>query len=147
MKPGFPPISALVPHQAPMILIDEVVEAGGTRLTARVRLTSSSPFMEAGQLPALITLEYMAQSIAAFAGLRGREKGEPPKLGLLMSCREMTLSVDSLTAGDELLITVDEVWSDENLGNFDCFVRRGDEMISQASLSVYQGDFFVEKAG
>jgi predicted hotdog family 3-hydroxylacyl-ACP dehydratase len=136
----------LVPHRPPMILIDEVVETGGLTLTARVRLTKSSPFMHEGQLPALITLEYMAQSIAAFAGLKSRKQGKPIKLGLLMSCREMTLAVEWLEAGDELLVTVTEVWSDENLGNFDCFVRRGDEMISQASMSVYQGDL-LEKAG
>jgi len=143
---SYPPVEDLVPHRAPMILIDEVVAAEGVTLTARVRLTDSSPFMQSGQLPALITLEYMAQSIAAFAGMKGRKKGEPVKLGLLMSCREMTLAVDFLQAGDELTIVVTEVWSDDNLGNFDCFVRRGDEMISQASLSVYQGDL-LEKAG
>ena len=143
---SYPSVAELVPHRPPMILIDEVVQTEGVTLTARVRLTKSSPFMQNGQLPALITLEYMAQSIAAFAGLKGRKKGEPVKLGLLMSCREMTLAVDSLQAGDELLVTVTEVWSDDIVGNFDCFVRRGDEMISQASLSVYQGDL-LEKSG
>jgi predicted hotdog family 3-hydroxylacyl-ACP dehydratase len=147
LKQRYPPVSELLPHQAPMILIDEVLEVHDKSLTARVRLTPESPFMEQGRLPALITLEYMAQSIAALAGTRSRAKGEPVKLGLLMSCREMQLEVETLAAGDELTVFVSEVWSDENVGNFDCFVRRGDEMISKASLSVYQGDLVVEKAG
>ena len=142
-----PAVAELLPHRPPMILIDEIVEVDEGSLTARVWLTESSMFVEDGKLPALVTLEYMAQSIAAFAGAIRRAEGKPVRVGLLIACREMELEVDSLSVGDELLVTVKQVWTGERLGSFDCFVTRGGEKISSASLSVYQGDLSLEAAG
>jgi predicted hotdog family 3-hydroxylacyl-ACP dehydratase len=147
MKKRYPPVAELVPHRPPMILIDEILDIGETSLSARVALTERSPFVEDGKLPALITLEYMAQSIAAFAGAARRASGKPVRLGFLIACREMELEVDSLSVGDELEVTVNQIWADELLGSFDCLVTRGGEKISRASLSVYQGDLSPEAAG
>lgn len=146
-KKSYPPVAELVPHRPPMILIDEILEIRETSLSARVALTERSPFMEDGKLPALITLEYMAQSIAAFAGAARLAAGQPVRLGFLIACREMELNVDSLSAGDELEVIVNQVWTDERLGSFDCLVTRRGERISRASLSVYQGDLSPEAAG
>jgi predicted hotdog family 3-hydroxylacyl-ACP dehydratase len=147
MKKRYPPVAELVPHRPPMILIDEILDIGETWLSARVAVTDCSPFVEDGKLPALVTLEYMAQSIAAFAGAARRAAGEPVRLGFLIACREMELQVDSLSAGDELEVTVNQVWADEHLGSFDCLVTLHGEKISRASLSVYQGDLSPEASG
>jgi predicted hotdog family 3-hydroxylacyl-ACP dehydratase len=147
MKKRYPPVAELVPHRPPMILIDEILDIGEKSLSARVALTERSPFVEDGKLPALVTLEYMAQSIAAFAGAARRAEGKPVRLGLLIACREMELDVDSLSVGDELEVTVNQVWTDEQLGSFDCLVTRRGEKISRATLSVYQGDLSPEAAG
>jgi len=140
MSTTYPPIAELVPHKPPMILIDEVLDFAPTLLRARVTLTEASPFVEDGQVPTLVSIEYMAQSIAAFAGLTGRRGGEPVRLGYLIACREMTLAVDSLCAGDELEVRVMQVWSDEQLGHFDCVVLRRGETVAHAWLSVFQGE-------
>ncbi len=140
MTSPFPPLAELVPHKPPMLLLDEVVAVGDTSLTARVTLTEASMFVEHGRAPALVAIEYMAQAIAAWAGAARRDKNEPPRLGFLLSCREMTLEVDELSVGDELLVTIERVWSDEQLGSFDCSVARGGARIAQAALSVYQGE-------
>jgi len=121
---GYPPVSELVPHRPPMILIDEILDIGETSLTALVVLTESSPFVEDGRLPALVTLEYMAQGIAAFAGRARRAAGKTVGHGFLIACREMELAVDFLSVGDEIQVTVNQVWSDEQLGSFDCLVSR-----------------------
>jgi predicted hotdog family 3-hydroxylacyl-ACP dehydratase len=147
MKKRYPPVAELVPHRPPMILIDEILDIGEKSLSARVALTELSPFVEEGKLPALVTLEYMAQSIAAFAGAARRAAGKPVQLGFLIACREMELEVDSLFIGDVLEVTVNQVWTDEQLGSFDCLVTRRGEKISRASLSVYQGDLSPEGAG
>jgi predicted hotdog family 3-hydroxylacyl-ACP dehydratase len=147
MKKQYPPVAELVPHRPPMILIDEILDIGEKSLSARVALTERSPFVEEGKLPALVTLEYMAQSVAAFAGAARLAAGKPVRLGMLIGCREMELEVDALSVGDVLEITVEQVWTDEQLGSFDCLVTRRGEKISRASLSVYQGDLSPEGAG
>jgi len=81
----------------------------------------------------------MAQAIAAFAGAGQRAKLQAPKLGFLLSCREMVIDVDELSAGDELLVSVRQVWSDDVLGSFDCLVTRNGARVAKADLNVYQG--------
>ena len=147
MKKRYPPVAELVPHRPPMILIDEILDIGERSLSARVALSEGSPFVEDGKLPALVTIEYMAQSVAAFAGALRRAAGKPVRLGFLIACREMELEVDSLFVGDELEVTVNQVWTDEQLGKFDCLVTRRGEKISRASLSVYQVDLSPEGTG
>ena len=140
MSATLPEVASLVPHKPPMLLLDGVVSFDDRSLTARVQLTESSPFVEDGQVPGLVAIEYMAQAIAAFAGTARRKDGQPPKLGFLLSCREMVIDVPQLAVGDELLVTARQVWSDATLGSFDCAVTRGGERVAAATLSVYQGD-------
>ncbi len=140
MNKPYPPVSELLPHKAPMILIDEILELTETAVRSRVLLTDQSPFVEDGAVPSLVSIEYMAQSIAAFAGATRREKGEAVIRGYLIACREMTMAVESLAVGDELEVVATQVWHDEKLGNFDCSVTRRGETVSRAWLSVYQGD-------
>ena len=146
MNLPFPPVADLVPHRPPMLVLDEVVASSHDSLTARVLLTETSPFVEEGRAPALIAIEYMAQAIAAFAGAAQRAKQEAPKLGFLLSCREMVIDVDELSAGDELLVSVRQVWSDDVLGSFDCLVTRRGARVAKADLNVYQGALPAEGA-
>ena len=140
MSAPLPEVSELVPHKPPMLLLDGVVAFDDRSLTARVRLTEASPFVEDGHVPGLVAIEYMAQAIAAYAGAVLRQRGEPPKLGFLLSCREMVIDVPQLSVGDELHVTARQVWTDAVLGSFDCAVTRGSERVAAATLSVYQGD-------
>lgn len=140
MTAPLPPVALVVPHRPPMILIDELLELGPKSLSSRVTLTARSQFVEGGRAPAVITLEYMAQTIAAYAGLALRAQGLPTRKGFIIACREMVLEVDDLAAGDELLVEVIEIWSHDALGHFDCTVSRAGAPISRASLSVYQGE-------
>jgi predicted hotdog family 3-hydroxylacyl-ACP dehydratase len=145
MSGPFPPVVELVPHDPPMLLIDELLEADSEHAVSRVSITVRSTFVENGKVPALVTIEYMAQTIAAFAGAQNKAKGEPIQLGFLMGCRTMKLAVDALAVGDELRVEVKQVWASDKLGQFECAVTRGGEPIAQATLSVYQGR--LEEAG
>ena len=135
-----PPPADVLPHKAPMILIDELVEASETALTSRVRLRDDSPFVRDGRVSSVIAIEYMAQTIAAMAGLRRRRHGQDVKRGSLVGCRELKLEVAELRTGDDLTVEVRENWSTDELGHFDCAVTRAGEPVAAGVLSVYQGD-------
>lgn len=131
--------SSVLPHQAPMILIDELLSATETTLTARVLLRDDSPFVQDGRVSSLIAVEYMAQSIAAMAGLRRWGRGEEVKLGFLLGCRELAIEIPELRTGDDLTVEVRETWTTEELGHFQCSVTRGAQLVAAGVLSVYQG--------
>jgi len=135
-----PPIAELVPHTPPMLLLDELVEADDAHAVARLRITEASPFFENGAVPAVITLEYMAQTIAAYGGAQRRREGLPIQRGLLLACPRLSLQVDALLPGDELSVEARRVWHADNLAQFDCVVSRAGQPVAQASLDVYVGD-------
>jgi predicted hotdog family 3-hydroxylacyl-ACP dehydratase len=75
-----------------------------------------------------VALEYMAQCVAAHAGLVARERGEPrPALGLFLGARRTRLGVDSLPAGATLRVRARHAASSsEGLQAFDCTVEAPD---------------------
>ena len=135
-----PPVTELLPHAGSMILIDEVLEASAGRIVARVTLRPTSLFVEGDRVPALVAIEYMAQTIAAYAGLRARAAGGPPRIGFLLGTRELALEVDAFAVGDELTIEARHVWGDEQIGSFQCAVLRAGRTLASALVNVYEGD-------
>ncbi len=135
---NFPPVSELVPHAGPMVLLDQIVDAAADRLVARATVAAGRPFVEEHGLPALVTLEYMAQAVAAFAGLQGREAGEPVRLGFLLGCRDLQLTCDYVPIGAELIVSSQRTWGDAQLGSFACSVLNGGVLVAEAVLNVAQ---------
>ena len=139
-----PPPTDVLPHQAPMILIDELLESSDDALTARVLLRDDSPFVQDGRVSSVVAVEYMAQTIAALAGLRKRARGEGVQRGYLLGCRELNLPIAELRTGDDLRVAVRETWTTEQLGHFECTVTRNGETVAAGVLSVYQGELPAE---
>ena len=64
----WPDIRSLIPHSDAMVLVDRVIAVDEESLCAEVRIRPDSLFCMANGVGAWIGLEYMAQTIAAFAG-------------------------------------------------------------------------------
>jgi predicted hotdog family 3-hydroxylacyl-ACP dehydratase len=134
----FPAIAEVLPQSAPMILLDEIVAFDGSHIRCRARIRIDSMFVDQGRVRAIVSLEYMAQTVAAFAGMRGRTVGAPPRIGYVLGTREMTLEAGHFEIGDELLVDAEEVWGDERMSSFRCRVTRDGRCVAEATLNVYQ---------
>jgi predicted hotdog family 3-hydroxylacyl-ACP dehydratase len=135
----FPPVAALLPHSGEMVLLDEVISCEGERTVCRVKLRPEALFVEDGKVPAVVAIEWMAQTVGVYAGLRARAAGEPPRIGYLLGTRELTLELDHLDVGDEIDVEALHVFGDEQLGSFHCAAFRGGRRFAAATLNVYQG--------
>ena len=141
---AFPPIAEVVPQRPPMLLLDRVLSFDGVRVVCELCLEPNSPFVQAGEsggevpaeVPAIVGLEYMAQAAAAAAGLSAREIG----------CRNLTIAVDSFRVGDRLIVEARRTFGEKDLGSFACQVRRGDDVLVEGALTVYQGPLPEEAA-
>lgn len=134
----YPAIRDLLPHDAPMILLDEVVEVRDTGLTARVTITPQSLFADEQGVPAWVGLEYMGQAIAAYAGAQARRKGEPVRIGFLVSTRRYESGCAHFPLGAELTVAAEAVAeSSQGLSVFECTLR-GPGLDASANLNVYQ---------
>ncbi len=137
-------ISQLVPHEKPMQLIDGMVDYDEDWFKSELEITSQSEFLnENNAVPSWVGIEYMAQTIAAFAGRISREKGEPVKIGFLVGSRKYSSTVTEFLIGMKLVITAERVMQGENgLSVFQCTIEDAvnGEQIASASLNVFQPD-------
>jgi predicted hotdog family 3-hydroxylacyl-ACP dehydratase len=130
-------VRQLVPHSGAMLLIDELVQADDQRLEAACVVRNDGLFALAdGRIPVMLCVEYMAQAVAAFAGVRATVSGDSIKPGLLLGARNFSASAAYLSPGDRLLITVTLVIESANgLAVFDCEIT-GADLHASARLTV-----------
>jgi predicted hotdog family 3-hydroxylacyl-ACP dehydratase len=123
-----------------MLLLDRVLSYDGECVVCETVLAPDSPFAEQGEVPAVVGIEYMAQTIAAGAGLSARDKGDQgSRMGFLLGCRSLSIAVDNFQVGDRLTIEARRTWGENQIGSFACKVQRGGEVLVEGALTVYQG--------
>ncbi len=133
-------VDELIPHSGKMLLLDEVLAYGDDWLQAQVNITEHSQFVEAGAVPALVVIEYMAQSVAALAGIRAKHNGSEVKIGLLLGTRKFDSDVETIAVGVALQIHVVELFVEENgLAVFKCTATAPGVLVT-CNLNVYHPD-------
>lgn len=143
----YPPLEQLLPHRAPMILLDRVEEHAEGRIVCGLTLRDDSSFVENGSAPAVVATEYMAQCVAAYAGLKARRRGGEVRIGYIIGARLVEFEVASFEVGEKLSVRARHIWGDDILGRFDCSVEAGGTRVASAILTVYQGDIESAEAG
>lgn len=138
VSPGPWSVPELVPHSGPMVLLDDLLEAGPGWVTAGVRIAEDSLFFEPGAgMPCWLGLEYMAQTIALYSGLEAKRAGEPVPIGLLLGSRRYQATTDYFPLGSYLRVHVREEWNDGQMAVFDCRVEEDDRCLARARLNVF----------
>lgn len=112
-------IGALVPHAAPMILIDSVAAQGPASTRSVVHIGEDSMFYEAPHgVPAYVGIEYIAQTVAAHAGLHALRRGDPVRIGFLLGTREYKCSETWFRLGSRLTIHVSPLLETTDVSKF-----------------------------
>ena len=133
------PIADLLPHAAPMVLLDDVVSWNDTELTATLTITPQTRFLEPGEgVPAHIGIEWMAQACGAFAGLQAKVSGLPVRLGFLLSTRDFIADREWFAMGDVLMVSVRQVFHEAGMAVFDCRIDGNNLPRATARLTVFQ---------
>lgn len=145
-------VDDLVPHRGDMSLLDEILDYGETWLKARATVTENNLFLTEGRVPSWTGIEYMAQSIAALAGTRSMQRGEPARVGFLVGTRKYQAGQPAFAVGSVLTVVVSEVVMGENgLGVFDCELTckqpDGTSFVASTRMNVFQPDDFREVFG
>ncbi|PKG82621.1 3-hydroxylacyl-ACP dehydratase [Colwellia sp. 75C3] len=141
MKQNSYPIEDVVPHKHPMILIDKLVAYNDLIAQCSLTITSKSNFYndEKQSVPSYVAIEYMAQSIAAFANANEKDQGGEVAIGFLVSSRKLKVFVSEFTLGMELTVTVEQLYAEESgLSAFDCFVEHDGERVVEAKINIFQ---------
>ena len=131
----------LVPHADPMVLLDTVVSATQESLVATAVIDRHSPFYSGGHdIAAWWAVEYLAQGVAALAGLRERMVGRDVPRGFLTSCRRFVVSRPQIELGTEVTIEVREMVAvGGSLAAFECTMT-SEGFNAESLISVYGTD-------
>lgn len=136
-------IAQVLPHTAPMILLDRFIEAGPEHGVCSVTITEQSPFYDKERcaVPAYVGIEYMAQTIAAYAGANNLKAGGSVKIGFLLGCRKYQPAVSEFALGTELVVTATQlVMESSGLSVFECSISQQHQVLVSARLNVFQPD-------
>ncbi|WAK02126.1 hotdog family protein [Methylobacter sp. YRD-M1] len=132
----FPAIAELIPHTGPMILLDRVIAFDEDSLSAEL-VVRPGLLVDDKTVPAWVGIEYMAQTIGAYAGMKARLAGEPIRLGFLLGTRRYSGNVAEFKVGTALTVHVEKIMQDDRLGAFECRIL-GEGIEISANLNVYQ---------
>ena len=80
-------IAPYVPHRLGMCLLNTLLAVGDEHLYARVVPQRDDLFATPDGIPGWVGLEWLAQAVAAWAGVQSVMSGDPPKIGFLLGTR------------------------------------------------------------
>ena len=124
-----------------MLLLDRLLHADAETATAQVTIAPDALFLQDAGMPAWVGIEYMAQTVAAWAGWQAIQAQQPVKIGFLLGTRKYQAHCNHFVAGSVLHVKVrSELVGENGLGMFDCQILTSDQEVTlaQARISVYE---------
>jgi predicted hotdog family 3-hydroxylacyl-ACP dehydratase len=130
------PVTDYLPHRPPMLLIDHIDELTARGAVCRTTLRPDCVFARDGAVHPSAMIELVAQVCAIAASGVTRHSGQAPRLGVIVSCREIGFAIDRFAVGDQLTIAVSKVLGEEELAVFNGTVSRGGAVCVTIQMSV-----------
>ncbi|QSX33918.1 hotdog family protein [Shewanella avicenniae] len=135
-------ICDFIPHRPPMVLIDRIEQYRADFLIASVEISEQTPFVDSASrhVPNYVGIEYMAQTVAALAGIEAEQRGEPIRTGFLLGTRKLSFSQAGYNLGQRYHISVQRLYQeDSGLAVFDCSIHDAQQqLIASANVNVFQ---------
>ena len=103
------PAGPLIPHKRRMRLLEWVKRPIEKTLLAETTVNSNWPLHRDGMVSSVISIELVAQAIAALRTWRAGE-GAGERLGFLVGVKEATFSSSSFPVGNRLFIRIAELY-------------------------------------
>lgn len=146
MSADFPilPIESILPHRGTMLLLAGVEAWDDETLTALAHVDPAAWYADAaGNMPAWIGIELMAQAIAAHVGLLSTRDGKPARPGVLLGSRKYEASVPAFAQGQPLRVQARELLRGaEGHGAYECTISAtisaDVQTLAKAIIKVYQ---------
>jgi predicted hotdog family 3-hydroxylacyl-ACP dehydratase len=105
-----------------MALLSRVLAHDAEETICSVDVQPGTLFSAAdGSVPVWVGIEYMAQCVAAHAGLEGHARGIPPRMGFLIGSRRIETRTPRFEPAQVLVVRARRTWGkSEGMVSFDC---------------------------
>jgi predicted hotdog family 3-hydroxylacyl-ACP dehydratase len=133
------PIAELVPHRGAMLLVDRLLADDAESVRVEATIKPGQLFLTGEGAPAWVGVELMAQTVAAWAGLRALDAKRPVQLGFLLGTRRYECTQPFFPLGARLEIAAHQELVGENgLAVFACQIFLGGAVVATAQLNAFQ---------
>jgi uncharacterized membrane protein/predicted hotdog family 3-hydroxylacyl-ACP dehydratase len=137
----WPAPALILLHADPMIWLRRILAHDAHETRCLVAVADLGGFRDSdGGVGAHVALEWMAQCVAAHAGLERRARGESPALGLLLGSKRVRFARPAYTAGERFRVVAVRGWGGvQGAVSFECRVETIDsgERVADARLSCF----------
>lgn len=141
MTQTFPAITELVPHQLPMLALDEVTSWELGKAEGRLTIRDSNPFVRDGELHTVMALEYMAQAVAACLGMEAYISGVNVRVGMVIACRKMTIAQPVLRVGQTYTVKATCVRATDAISHYDGEMHASDgAVVATCTMTLVHGE-------
>jgi len=141
-------LEELLPHRPPMVLVDAVEDFDPSvpGVTVRFTVTERSAFATPDGVPNWVAIEYMAQASAVLAECVAKDEapGAPPRPGLLLGTRRLSLEVPFFAPGESYRVTARVDFAEADMAAFSCAITdAAGTVVATATLNAYCPEDFV----
>jgi len=132
-------VAGLIPQAGVARLVESVLELRADGIDCAGRIPSGHPLVREGRAPAFLGLEMAAQAAAAFEALRRREhEGQAaPRVGFLVSLRDVRLSMPELPAGVPLVASIRPLGGAASLALYEVRVLHAGVVVVHGTLGTF----------
>ena len=139
--PELPAIAEILPHRGRIVLLGRVLEHAANSTSCAVAVDAQTLFVQHdGSIGSWVGIEYMAQCVAAHAGMLARALGQEPRVGYLVSSRRLRFHAPRFVPGQELRVSAAQLWGGQKgMVSFQCRVEDAGsgELLVEGRLNCY----------
>ena len=132
-------VEELVPHRGDMSWLSRIVHMDANTAVAEADIRVGMFFLREYRLDVWIGVEFMAQTVAAWAGHRSHREGRSVVIGMLVGSRQYQAHCQYFSVGQTLRIESQlELLAENGLGIFECKISVDGILAASARLSVFE---------
>lgn len=138
---SFPAITELVPHQTPVLAVEKLTRWELGHAQGELTIRASNPFVQNGKLDTVMSLEYMAQCVAACLGMEAFQNGGSVRVGMIIACRKMEIFQPELLLGETYAVKADCVRGNDSISHYDGEIRSSNgEVVATCTMTLVHGE-------
>lgn len=132
----------LLPHRAPMLLVEDVLAVDKVNARTRFRVAESWPMADEQGVNPLVLVELAAQTAGICNGWdRVQTKGKDSnQMGWLVGIKRAEFFIDTLPFGGIIRGRAENTYRFDNLREVACEMHMNERLIGTATLQLFQVD-------
>lgn len=123
-----------------MVVLDRMLEWQPGEARCELTLNNASTFVRDGAVDALVSIEYLAQSVAACLGYEAYQAGDGVRVGMVIASRSLELNTQQFHTGETLRTHVERIRGNQQLSHFGGILTRDEQIVATANLTIYHAE-------